>query len=256
MTLTLDDVRTVIRQVLKEEITHRLDSLETKVSNLEKQLLELTALKATVSKHETKIKEVAKSCEFSSNQISEIVDNKIPNLDKKFTELSTNMCLNILNLDTHRRKWTLIINGLHGNPGEPELETRNKVKHFAVNKLKVPGADSHLFSACHRLSQQANAGIIVRFNDLANRNDWLSGAGKLKNTGSKVSISPDLHPCLRKLKTDILNIRKKLPLEEKKTSQVKYLPSWPFVCLKSRGKPTIHPTIPKETIVRDYLSTQ
>ena len=62
MTLTLDDVRTVIRQVLKEEITHSLHSLETKVSNLEKQLLELTALKATVSKHETKIKEVAKSC--------------------------------------------------------------------------------------------------------------------------------------------------------------------------------------------------
>ena len=53
------------------------------------------------------------------------------------------MCLNTLNLDTHRRKWTLIINGLKG-------------------------VDSHVFNACHRLSQREDAGVILCFQDLYN----------------------------------------------------------------------------------------
>ena len=111
----------------------------------------------------------------------------------------------ILNIDTHRRKWTLIINGLKGKSGESEMETRAKVRTFAKERLKVTGADSHSFRACHRLSQKDDAGIIVCFTDLYNRNEWLSNAKNLKNVESTASLSPDLHPCLRPLKKDILN---------------------------------------------------
>ena len=41
--------------------------------------------------------------------------------------------MNILDLDTHRRKWSLIVNGLQGNPGETEMETRAKVRTFAMD---------------------------------------------------------------------------------------------------------------------------
>ena len=36
-------------------------------------------------------------------------------------------------------------------------------------------------------------------------------------------------------------------------SQVRYLPQWPYICLKVRGQATINPSIEKETIVNSYL---
>ena len=165
------------------------------------------------------------------------------------------MCLNTLNLDTHRRKWSLIINGLKGNAGEPELVTRTKVCELAKHKLKIQGVDSHAFTACHRLSQREDAGVILCFQDLYNRNEWLLNAKNLKNsaTNVSVSISPDIHPCLRKLRSNILEKRKALPPEQRKLSQVRYLPQWPYICLKVRGQATINPSIEKETIVNSYL---
>ena len=163
--------------------------------------------------------------------------------------------MNILDLDTHCRKWSLIVNGLQGNQGETEMETRAKVRTFAVDKLNVEGADSHSFGACHRLSQTAKAGIIIRFNDLQNRDSWLANAKNLKNSSQNVTLSPDLHPVLRPLKADILKVRKNLPPLRKQQTTVKYLPSWPYICLKERGKPTVNPSISKEEIVAAYLNT-
>ena len=162
----------------------------------------------------------------------------------------------MLDLDTHRRKWTLIINGLDGKQGESEHETRAIVRRFATEKLKLAGADSHPFGACHRLAQKDNAGIIIRFTDLTDKNSWLTHAKNLKNTNSNVSISPDMPPCLRPLKTDILNIRKDLPPAQKQLGQVRYLPSWPYINLKIRGQATMNPRIKKETILAKYLSEQ
>ena len=62
-------------------------------------------------------------------------------------------------------------------------------------------------------------------------------------------------PVLRPLKDDILKIRKELPPDDKRTSQVKYLPNWPYVCLTIKGKSTKHPRITKQTIIQNYLAT-
>ena len=85
----------------------------------------------------------------------------IPDLDKKFSELN-NICINILDIDTDRRKWSIIINGLEGDQGEKEQETRAKVRKIAKDKLEVTGVDLHPFSACHRLSSEKEAGIIIK----------------------------------------------------------------------------------------------
>jgi hypothetical protein len=247
---TVDELLPMIRQTVKdairEEITDKLDKLELKVN-------ELTSLKKTVTANSQIIQTLQDSVAFSSNEIDEVRSKTIPDLRNKFDDLSIKMCMNILDMDTHRRKWTLIINELQGISGETEVETRTKVQNFAINSLKVPRADSHPFGACHRLAQKDNAGIIIRFTDLAHRNSWLMNARNLKNSASKVSLSPDLHPCLRPLKSDILKIRKNLPPGRKQLTTVKYLPSWPYVCLKERGKPAIHHRISKETIVNSYL---
>ena len=103
-------------------------------------------------------------------------------------------------------------NGLKGDAGEPELVTRNKVRELAKHKLKIQGVNSHAFTACHRLSQREDAGVLC-FQDLCNRNEWLLNAKNLKNsaTNVNVSISPDIHPCLRKLRSNIMEKRKALP---------------------------------------------
>ena len=239
-------IRQAVRGATREEVSDRLDKFEHKVS-------ELTTMKSTLRDHGNQIKDLEKSLEFSSQEIKDLNEKLIPALDKKFSDLSTKICMNLLNIDVHRRKWSLIINGLKSKQGETEPETHAIVRRFASEKLKMKGVDSHLFSACHRLAQKPDAGIIIRFVDLADRNNWLANAKNLKNTDSGVSLSPDLPPSLCPLKTAILKRRTELPPDQKKVAQVRYIPSWPYVCLRIQGHATLNPRITKETIVTEYL---
>ena len=63
----------------------------------------------------------------------------------------------------------MLISGLEGDANEPETIIRNMVKDFGKNKLKITGRDKLDLAPCHRLSP-ADAGIIVRFVDLNDRN--------------------------------------------------------------------------------------
>ena len=40
------------------------------------------------------------------------------------------LCMNILDLDTHGRKWSLLISDLEGDANEPETIVRNTLKHW------------------------------------------------------------------------------------------------------------------------------
>ena len=187
--------------------------------------------------------------DFINKQVSEA----IPDLEDKFTELKSKMCMKLLDIDTHRRKWSIIINGPKGEPREDECITRSKVRTFAKDQLKCPGADLHPLAACHRLSQKSNAGIIISFVDLYDRNQWLTNAKNLKNCTENISISPDLPPVLRPMKSDLLKQRKSLPAADKQKSHIRYFPTWPYVSLSVKGQSSRLPTTTKETIVNKYL---
>ena len=187
-------------------------------------------MKVTLDKQQFRLNESENALTFQNKQMEEIQNKLIPDLEKKLTEMTEKVCFNLLDLDQHRRKWNFILNGITGTSGEHECDTRDKVKCFAKEKLEVTGVDSVQLAACHRLAQKNDAGIIARFVDLGDRNKWLSSAKNLKNKNTNVSISPDMPPVLRPLKDDILKIRKELPPDDKRTSQVKYLPNWPYVC--------------------------
>ena len=113
--------------------------------------------------------------------------------------------------------------------------------------------DSINLSACHRLAQTADAEIIIRFCDLKDRNQWLQNAKKnLKDSNSGISISLDLLPTLRPLKSDIVKQRKNLPPETRRNSKVKYHPTWP--CFSKQPEPINNkPTDTKEAVVKSYL---
>ena len=108
-------------------------------------------------------------------------------------------------------------------------------------------------AACHRLSNEADSPVLAKFVNLDDRNDWISNAKHLKNSNPYVSLSPDLPPGLRPLKTDIMKKRKELLSEGKVPVKVKYHSSWPYISLSGKGKPTITPTISKKTIISKYL---
>ena len=72
-----------------------------------------------------------------------------------------------LDIDMHRRKWSLTIQGLKGAADEDEDTTRQACVNLAKQHLKITDASVFDFSSCHRLANKENAGIIIRFKDFA-----------------------------------------------------------------------------------------
>ena len=245
-----------VREIIRNEITDKLQNLERQVDSIVHMQKSIVDMQATLTQNVNRIEEIEKLLSFASAQIVDIEKTLIPSVNKKSMDVSTKLCMNVLDMDTHRRKWSIIINGLEGEEKESEIKTCKMVRDFAKNCLKVKNVDNHKFAACHRLGSGADSGIIVKFVDLTERNEWLFNAKNLKGSQKKVSLSPDLHPCLRKLKNSVLLMRKSLENEEKKGSQVRFCPSWPYVYLRLTNAEVKYPQISKETIVNDYLKMQ
>ena len=104
---------------------------------------------------------------------------------------------------------------------------------MAKTKLKLTDATEKDLAACHRLSPDANSGIIARFLDLSARDRWLKNArnlAKLKLPKDKsISIAVDLPPCLRKVKKQLVGLRSNMPDDARKRAYIKHLPSWPYL---------------------------
>ena len=151
------------------------------------------------------------------------------------------------------RMWVMGIMGSHNlGPIKPadevEDETRAACVALARDYLQVDNASDTDLAACHRLSKRADSGVIVRFKDLKQRNLWLSGAKHLKNHSDKISVSQDLPPVLRSLKTELLGKRKNLPPPQKSKSNLRYLKSWPYIELKTGTGSIIRPSATRESI--------
>ena len=90
--------------------------------------------------------------------------------------------------------------GLKGPADEDETDTRQAFVDLAKSHMGISHASAFDFSACQRLSRKENAGIIVCFKDLQQRNEWFGNAKSLKSHTDKVSIAIYLPPMLRPLK--------------------------------------------------------
>ena len=200
------------------------------------------------------LNDLRKSVQDTSDRIDDVMNNEIPLLHDKFTNLALMLAIQTLDIDVHRRKWNLVIHGIKGNAAEPESVTRGKCVKFAKDDLQIPDAEQHRYAACHRLRRSPDAAIIIRFSDLKDRNQWLGHAKNLQQNNPSVSLSVDMPPILRPLKTELLNIRKNLQPQVKKETKVKHLVSWPYVELIMPGnQDPKHPSATKETIVQNLL---
>ena len=118
----------------------------------------------------------------------------IINYQQHIQDVATGLALQTLDLDVHRRKWSLTVQGLKGEENEDEDKTRDICVKLAKECLDVKDSSPMDFAACHRLSHQADSGVNIRFRELKGKNLWLSGAKNLKTHADNISISPDLLP--------------------------------------------------------------
>ena len=233
---TVEAIKNAVCETVRKELDSRLAPLLEAVN-------ELRAIKLDVAELKNKTAEFQASIEDTSAKVDDVVSNVVPELSNKINEVATALALQTLDMDVHRRKWNVIIQGLKGHAGESEEITKGKVIRFARDSLKIVNTESLQLAACHRLKRAPDAGIILRFVDLSDRNRWLTNAKYLKDTDDRnVSLGADLPPIIRPLKAELLDFRRKLPAEQKKDSKVRHLPFWPYVELTRPNQDPMRPS--------------
>ena len=209
-----DQFRQIIRSEIKKAVDEKFVGITTRLDTLESQLTDISKIQISVKENKT--------------AIDKIRDTTIPDMSDHMKGLLTACALQSLDLHTHHRKFALTIHGVKGDKEEKPEKTRHAVINLAKTHLKVDAKEGD-FAACHRNGPAAGSSIHARFLDLSVRDKWLWNAKKLaKSKQEGISISVDVPPCLRKVKKELLDIRKALPDERKKRSFVKHLPSWPY----------------------------
>ena len=238
-------------QALRDEIK----SLHSKFDDIISQ--EITPLKSRLS-------DVADGLTHASDTITHIEKSCLPAITQHIASLTQANHHEILKMDAHRRKWNVIFHGIDGPAAQDETATRNDMRNFAKSVLKLSQDDINdtRFSACHRLSKKKDAGVIVRFSDLSDRDKWLMGAKNIQSylaalpphqQGKKISMSIDLPPLIRPLKNELMQKRRELPLERKRKSKLRYLTQYPFVELRIEDEPTLRPSVSLTDITKSTL---
>lgn len=231
-----------IRDIVREE-------LDTRLGPIENALKDIVDIKKRIDEAEASIQDT--SC-----RLEDLTTKSLPTMAEEINTMMEGLAQQTLELDVHRRKWNLCIHGIKGVAGEPSATTRSLCVDLAKQYLQVPTADISDFSAAHRLSRSCDSGIILRFNDLSKRDAWLAGARYLKQHPDRITISPDLPPKIRPMKTELLNIRKDLPDDTKSLSRIRHLPTWPFVELIVPGNNNpLRPSMSKQDVLKDILET-
>lgn len=190
------------------------------------------ALRTAMQTWERKISELEDknaALEFKAADLLE--ENAV--LRAKLNQAATTSALKHIDNDMYSRKWNIIVHGIKGPRNESEEETEKKIREMASDILKIDDAknrSTHPFAACHRLSREADSGVIVKFSNLTSKNIWMAETKKLK--GNRISISQDLPPILKPLKSELLGFRKMLNPEQKPKTKLIYSKSWPYLSLK------------------------
>ena len=242
------DVNTLkaFEEIVERQFENKFAKLHKAINNtndkIDEALSKITRMQLTVTALETAAQDM-------DVRVETIETASLPALATHIASVTTNLATYVLDQDVHRRKWSLIIHGIKDAEREDELTTRQKCIALAAETLRVPNAVNTQLSACHRLSKKANAGIILRFVDLSQRNIWLTNARNLKNSKEHISISPDLPPLIRPLKMDLLQQRKELPPDVRVKSHVQYFSSWPYVKLNVPGQQPRVPTPTKNAVL-------
>lgn len=224
---------------------------------MQKDISDLKKLVSRVDVLETDVEQLKTSVEACHDRYQDLTSKTLPDLSEHCAKTLEHLTSYVLSIDAHRRKWNVILHGVEGQLKEDEETTRKKTTDFAHTYLGLSksDADTTAMSACHRLSNKKNAGVIVRFGDLAQRDKWLAGTRKLKDTAGdkKISVSTDLPPVIRPLKDELMLKRSKMDFQMKQKTKLRYLPQFPFVELRAEGQSPIRPSKSLRDVTSEVL---
>ena len=151
--LTFETLRSLIKEAVDDGVSNLL-------RNLKSFKRELKTLSKKVDKASGVAGKVEKLSESTNSRFTDIYETVIPKINEHMSNIATALTKRVLDLDVHRRKWSLNIQGIQGAASEDEKVTRAKVVDFAKNKLRIPDASLNDYGACHQLSQAANSGEL------------------------------------------------------------------------------------------------
>ena len=252
-----ESIRTEMRQAIKEEFTAVIkeemrtsfkEELHEELAPIRTQLTDLLSIKQTV-------KELEEGATFASKRVDDLYRVTLPSITAHMEKLATQLAMQTLDIDMHRRKWNIMVHGVSGAENEDEGVTRSKCVKLAQEHMQLPEASAADFGACHRLSREKDSGIILRFLDLNKRDWWIRNAKHLRNHETRISVSPDVPPVLRPLRKELLQKRSGLPDDQKRQSGIRYRPKWPYLELSIRDRPTVKHNFSQEDIVNKVLDT-
>lgn len=253
-----DHTECLTMAALQASLDKKLDPLQRKINKIDDTV---TSLQAHIMGRITTLEDTVGSIETSltsfSNDLDSIKSKVLPDLSDHVSACEQQLADYILSIDAHRRKWNVTFHGIKGDVKEDEAETRRKTLDFAHKYLGLSKEDaaSTGMSACHRLSNKKDAGVIVRFADLSKRDQWLAGTRKLKDTAGelKISVSVDLPPAIRPLKDELMLRRSKMDRAQRMKTKLKYLTRFPYVELRAEGQPAIRPSKSLREVTKEIL---
>ena len=135
-----ESLKEAIRTIIKEENKLLCDKIDSAIAKLE-------ALNSKYS-------DIEKGLTDCAAKIEKTFHDFLPKLSNKVGETATLFSLRMIEMDCHLRKWSLIIQGMKGDPFEKCQDTTQKCVKLAKTYLNINEASSSDFSACHRLSAE------------------------------------------------------------------------------------------------------
>ena len=112
--LSVDQVRQIIREefaLMRDEMN---DSFKNEIADIKSKMCSIDAqLKHTLAIKET-VEAVEKAVDYTSSRLDDIYKVSLPALTKHVEQVAVGLAMQTLDLDVHRRKWTLTIQGLKG----------------------------------------------------------------------------------------------------------------------------------------------
>ena len=156
------DIDARILAAIKLAVREAMGEISARLENVDRTIANLVEV-------QQRIEVVEESIQYTSDRLAALATEVLPALSNHMSQIAETLTHQTLQIDVHRRKWNILIHGIEGPAGEEEGITRAKCIQFAREVLKVTDAETWHLAACHRLSQRANAGIILHFLDLAQR---------------------------------------------------------------------------------------
>ena len=93
-------IRAEMQAVIKEEVSGRLERLETSLQQMEDFSQDVAAVKQSIK--------------FTSQKLDDLHQSVLPAVASHIEQVATSLALQTLDLDMHRRKWSITIHGLKG----------------------------------------------------------------------------------------------------------------------------------------------